>query len=109
MYLVLAMTVVAVIATGVHVMTFTAPALAEQDRQARAKEAAAEHNIVPHTPAAAGDGLPVPILVGGIVLAFAVGIAGGQLHRRRRLARRRQLLTTPLDERPRAVQPPPAP
>jgi hypothetical protein len=111
MYLVMAMTVVAVLATGVHVMSYTAPALAEQDRQSRAAQAAAEHSIVPHTPAAAGDGLPVPILVGGVVLAFAVGLSGGHLHRRRRLARREQLLaaTASVEERPRAVAPPPAP
>jgi hypothetical protein len=110
MYLVLAMTVVAVMATGVHVMSLTAPALAEQSRQARAKEAVAEHNIVPHAPAAA-DGLPVPILVGGIVLAFAVGLTGGHLHRRHRLARRQRMVAAMVEaeERPRTVQPPPAP
>jgi hypothetical protein len=49
----------------------------------------AERHVVPRPPAAANDGLPVPALVGGIVLAFAVGIAGGQVHRRRRTAHRR--------------------
>ncbi len=111
MYLVLAMTVVAVLAVGVHVMSLTAPALAEQDRQSRAAQATAEHNVVPHTPAAAGDGLPVPILVGGVVLAFAVGLSGGHVHRRRRLARRERLraASAPVEDRPPAVQPPPAP
>src|SRR4051812_40001592 len=86
------MTVVAVMATGAHVMALTAPALAEEHFQSRAAEAAAEHAIVPHAPTASSDGLPVPILVGGIVLAFAVGLWGGHLHRRRRLARREESL-----------------
>jgi hypothetical protein len=101
MYLVLAMTVVAVVATGVHVMSFTEPALAEQQRQADARD---ERNVVTHPPTAASDGLPVPALVGGVVVAFAVGIAGGQVHRRRRTAHRRAVAS----ERPAPVLTPPA-
>jgi hypothetical protein len=101
MYLVLVCTVVAVIATGVHVMSFTAPALAEQERQANARD---ERNVVTHPPTAATDGLPVPALVGGVVIAFAVGIAGGQVHRRRRIAHRRLVAS----ERPAPVPTPPA-
>ena len=71
-YMVLAMTMVAVIAAGVHVMSFTAPALAEQDRQA-AHEAAAERAVVPHRRPRRATGCRCPTLVGGIVLAFAVG------------------------------------
>lgn len=101
MYLVLAVTMVAVMATGVRVISFTAPALAEQDRQATAAE---ERNVITHPPTAANDGLPVPALAGGVVLAFAVGIAGGQIHRRRRIAHRRAVAS----ERPPPVMTPPA-
>jgi hypothetical protein len=64
----------------------------------------AERHVVPHPPVAESDGLPVPALVGGIVLAFAVGIAGGQVHRRRRTAHRRIVASA----RPAPVLTPPA-
>jgi hypothetical protein len=92
------MTVVAVMATGGHVMSLTAPALAEQGRQTPSAESSAEQAIVSHAPTAASDGLPVPLLVAGIVLAFAVGLSGGHLHRRRRLARREAVLEAPAAE-----------
>ena len=75
-------------AAGAHSLSLTTPALAEQARQ---KEASAEHAVVPHAPAAASDGVPVPLLAGGVVLAFAVGLSGGVVHRRRRVARRTSL------------------
>lgn len=80
------MVVLAVLAAGVHTMTIATPALAEQERLARNAEAEAERAIVPN--AAAADGMPVPALLGGIVLAFAVGLSAGQIQRRRRAARR---------------------
>ena len=86
--------VLAVLAAGVHTMSIAAPALAEQERQAQGAEAAAERAIVPAP--AATEGLPVPALLGGIVLAFAVGLTGGQVQRRRRATRR----TTVAKERP---------
>jgi hypothetical protein len=64
----------------------------------------AERQVVPHPPVAESDGLPVPALVGGIVVAFAVGIAGGQVHRRRRTAHRRIVASS----RPDPVLTPPA-
>jgi hypothetical protein len=100
-YLVLAMVVVAVMATGVQVMSFTAPALAEQERQADARD---ERNVITHPPTAASDSVPVPALAGAVVLAFAVGIAGGQVHRRRRNAHRRAVASA----RPAPVPTPPA-
>jgi hypothetical protein len=78
--------VLAVLAAGVHTMSIAAPALAEQERLAEDAEAAAERSIVPNP--AATEGLPVPALLGGIVLAFAVGLTGGQVQRRRRASRR---------------------
>jgi hypothetical protein len=75
------MTVVALMAAGAHALSLTAPALAEQS------PSATEHAIVPHAPTAASDGLPVPILIAGVVLAFAVGLSAGAVHRRRRVAR----------------------
>jgi hypothetical protein len=80
------MVVLAVMAAGVQTMSIAAPALAEQERLAEDADAAAERAIVPNP--AATEGLPVPALLGGIVLAFAVGLSGGQLQRRRRAARR---------------------
>ena len=79
------MTTVALMAAGTHGLSLSAPALAEQAQQ---KEAASEHAVVPHAPTAASDGVPAPILAGGVVLAFAVGLSGGIAHRRRRVARR---------------------
>ena len=76
------MAVLAVMAAGFHTMSIAAPALAEQDRQART----AERAVVPNP--AAADGMPVSALLGGIVLAFAVGLSAGQVQRRRRAARR---------------------
>ena len=87
-YLAAMMVTLAVLAAGVHTMTIAAPALAEQERSAQGAEAAAERAIVPRP--AATEGFPIPALVGGIVLAFAVGLAGGQVHRRRRTAHRIQ-------------------
>ena len=66
------MAALALMAVGTHAMSLTSPALAEQAKQ---KQAAAERSIVGHTPTAATDGVPVPILVGGVVLAFAVGLS----------------------------------
>jgi hypothetical protein len=80
------MSVLAVMATGAHVLAVTSPAVAEQARQKRVAAADAERSIVPSPPTAASDGLPVPALAGGIVLAFAVGLGAGQVHRRRRRA-----------------------
>ena len=78
----MATVVLAVLAAGVHTMSIAAPALAEQGRLADE----AERAIVPAP--AATEGLPVPALLGGIVLAFAVGLTGGQVQRRHRAARR---------------------
>ena len=100
-YLTVAMVVLAVMAAGVHTMTIAAPALAEQERLAEDADAAAERAIVPNP--AATEGLPVPALLGGIVLAFAVGLSGGQLQRRRRAAQR----TAVAKERP-APEPTPS-
>ena len=100
-YLTVAMVVLAVMAAGVHTLTIAAPALAEQERLAQDADAAAERAIVPNP--AATEGLPVPALLGGIVLAFAVGLSGGQVQRRRRAARR----TAVAKERP-APEPTPA-
>jgi hypothetical protein len=80
------MVVLAVMAAGVHTMSIAAPALAEQERLARTADAAAERAVVPNP--AAADGIPVPALLGGIVIAFAVGLSAGQVQRRRRAARR---------------------
>jgi hypothetical protein len=80
------MVVLAVLAAGVHTMTIATPALAEQESLARSADAAAERSVVPN--AAAADGMPVPALLGGIVLAFAVGLSAGQVQRRRRAVRR---------------------
>src|SRR4051812_13265099 len=99
-YLVLAVTLVAFTAAGVQVMFFSAAAAADHEAFTRD----AERLVVPHPPTAASDGLPAPALVGGIVLAFAVGIAGGQVHRRRRTAHRRLVASA----RPDPVLPPPA-
>src|SRR3954471_21959372 len=78
------MVILAVVAGGVHALTLSAPAVADQAGQSRDVQAAAERAIVPRTPTATSDGMPVPALVGGIVLAFAVGLTARQLHRRRR-------------------------
>jgi hypothetical protein len=81
-------------------MSFSAAAATERE----GFTGVAEHRVVPHPPTAASDGLPVPALVGGIVLAFAVGIVGGQVHRRRRVAHRRIVASA----RPGPVLTPPA-
>jgi hypothetical protein len=107
------MVVLAVMAAGVHSMSIAAPALAEQERQARNAEAAAERSVVSNP--AATEGLPVPALLGGIVLAFAVGLSAGQVQRRRRAVRRTATArvrpapapTPPLPARP--APPPPEP
>ncbi|HEX5621132.1 MAG TPA: hypothetical protein VFX51_22095 [Solirubrobacteraceae bacterium] len=96
----MALTLVAFIAAGFQVMSFTATAATDDE----AFTGMAERRVVPHPPTAASDGLPVPALVGGIVLAFAVGIAGGQVHRRRRVAHRRIVASA----RPGPVLTPPA-
>jgi hypothetical protein len=89
---VLGVTVLAVMAAGAHMLAMSAPALAEQDQQtSRYTEAQLEHRVVVGAPVADTDGLPVPALVGGVVLAFAVGVAGGQVHRRRRTSHRREV------------------
>jgi hypothetical protein len=98
-------------ATGGHALSLTAPALAEQAKQ---KEAAAERSVIPHAPTAASDGVPVPLLVGGVVLAFAVGLSGGVVHRRRRAARRESPPAAPppvreVGEAPQPAPPPPEP
>jgi hypothetical protein len=110
----MALTVVALVAVGAHSLSLTAPALAQQDRERLAAEAAAEHAVVPHAPPAASDGLPVPILVAGIVVAFAVGLSGGYLHRRRRIKRVDRIVATspapvPVADEAREPQPPPTP
>jgi hypothetical protein len=80
------MSVLAVMATGAHVLAITSPALAEQARQKRVAAADTERSIVPSPPTAASEGLPLPALAGGLVLAFAAGLGAGQVHRRRRRA-----------------------
>jgi hypothetical protein len=107
------MVIVAAVAGGVRAMALSAPALAEQSRQHRQAEAAAERAIVSQSPTATSDGMPVPALVGGIVLAFAVGLTFGQVHRRRRVTVRRRtaaarpLATVAAPARP--APPPPEP
>src|SRR3954469_17943078 len=78
------MTTVALMAAGAHGLSLSAPALAQQAQQ---KEAASEHAVIPHAPTASSDGVPAPILAGGVVLAFAVGLSGGIAHRGRRVGR----------------------
>jgi hypothetical protein len=59
-----------------------------------------------------GGGLPIPALLGGIVLAFAVGLTAGQVQRRRRAARREAVLQRPAlvpDPVVRAAPPAPPP
>jgi hypothetical protein len=112
------MTLVAFTAAGAHVMFFSNAALAEDQEFSTATE----RQVLRHAPTAASDGLPVPALVGGVVLAFAVGIAGGQVHRRRRAVHRRSvasarpgpILIPPAKEKraeaePQPAQPAPAP
>jgi outer membrane biosynthesis protein TonB len=77
------MVILASVGAGVRAMSLSAPALAEQSR----------HTTVAH-PAASEDTMPVPALVGGIVLAFAVGLTAGQVHRRRRTTVRRRTAAT---------------
>jgi hypothetical protein len=79
--------VLAVMAAGLHTMSIAAAALDEEEPLAREADAAAERAVVPPNPAAA-DGLPGPALLGGIVLAFAVGVSAGEVQRRRRVVRR---------------------
>lgn len=103
------MTTVALMAAGAHGLSLSAPALAEQAQQ---KEATSEHAVIPHAPTAASDGVPAPILAGGVVLAFAVGLSGGIAHRRRRVARRRSwpaAAATPVPKVSEPVQPAPPP
>ena len=112
-YLVVAMTLVAAMAAGTRAMSFAGSALAEQPEVSTETE----RQVIPHPPTAASDGLPVPALVGGVVLAFAVGIAGGQVHRRRRTVHRRSVasarpapvLTPPRRPEPQAAPAPPPP
>jgi hypothetical protein len=96
----LAVTLVAFTVAGAQVMSFSAAVAADKETFS----GAAERRVVPRPPTAASDGLPVPALVGGVVLAFAVGIAGGQVHRRRRTAHRRSVAGA----RPSPVPTPPA-
>src|SRR5215216_3024591 len=91
---------VAVTAAGAHALAFSAAALADQE----AFSSDTERHVVARPPTAASDGLPVPALVGGVVLAFAVGITGGRVHQRRRTARRRSVASA----RPGPVPTPPA-
>jgi hypothetical protein len=95
-----AVTLVAAMAAGARAMSFAGTALAEQQEVSTATE----RQVVPHPPTAASDGIPAPALVGGVVLAFAVGIAGGQVHRRRRAAHRRSVASA----RPGPILIPPA-
>ncbi len=115
-YLTAVMLVLAVMAAGAHAMSLTAPALAEQDRVAREAEAAAERSIVPAQ--AEAGGLPVPVLIGGIVIAFAAGLTTSQVRRRRRTTRRMRVARTrpapvvaaveaPAPVRPAPPKPPP--
>ncbi|MET0557996.1 MAG: hypothetical protein ABW065_04920 [Solirubrobacterales bacterium] len=107
------MVVLAVLAAGVHTMSIATPALAEQERLSRTAAAEAERAVVPNP--AAADGMPVPALLGGIVLAFAVGLSAGQIQRRRRAVQRSAAanerpapaLTPSLPARP--APPPPEP
>jgi hypothetical protein len=80
------MSVLALMAAGAHVLAITSPALAEQARQKRVAASETERSVMPNAPTAASDGLPVPALAGGVVLAFAVGLGAGHVHRRRRRA-----------------------
>src|SRR3954453_19904670 len=80
------MTTVALMAAGAQGLSLSAPALAQQAQQKEA--ASSEHAVIPHAPTADSDGVPAPILAGGVVLAFALGLSGGIAHRRRRVARR---------------------
>ena len=80
------MSVLALMAAGAHVLAITSPALAEQARQKRVAASETERPVMPNAPTAASDGLPVPALAGGVVLAFAVGLGAGHVHRRRRRA-----------------------
>jgi hypothetical protein len=111
-YLAASMVMLAVMAAGAHTMSIAAPALAEQSRAAQTAEAAAERAVVRGQ--AASEGLPVPALVGGIVIAFAVGLTAGHVQRRRRVARRREALLRPAPSPDPpvmqvALAPPPAP
>jgi hypothetical protein len=81
-YLKATIAVLAVLAAGVPTMSIAAPAPAQQARLAKDAEVA----VAPQP--AATDGLPVPALLGGLVLAFAVGLSAGHVARRRRVARR---------------------
>src|SRR3954462_2211702 len=109
------MVVLAVVAGSVHALTLSAPALADQAAHSRDVQAAAERAIVPRTPTATSDGMPVPALGGGIVPPFAVGLTAGQLHRRRRATVRRQtaagrpLAAVAATARPAPAPPEPAP
>lgn len=97
-------------AASAHALTLTAPALAEQDRQSREAEAAAERAVITHAPTVTSDGLPVPALAGGIVLAFAVGLTAGKVHRRRVTARRHSVARerpVPVTAAPARPAPPP--
>jgi hypothetical protein len=90
-------------------LAITSPALAEQARQNRAAEAETERSIVPNPTTAANDGLPVPALAGGIVLAFALGVGAGQVHRRRRQGGQRPSRPSRAERRAAHAPPPSAP
>ena len=112
-HLTVAMVALAVMAVGAHTMSIAAPALAEQEQLAQEAEAAAERAVVRNP--AATDGLPVPALLGGVVLAFAVGLSAGHVHRRRRATRRSAVAAARPDPAPtppvpaRPAPPPPEP
>jgi hypothetical protein len=103
------MSVLAVMAAGSHVLAITSPALAEQARQKRVAEAEIERSIVPNPAATASDGLPLPALAGGLVLAFALGLGAGQVHRRRRRSGQRPARPSRAQRRAAHAPPPSAP
>ena len=110
-YLAASMMMLAVLAAGARAVVVAAPARAQEERAAQEAEAAAERAVVPNP--AASEGLPMPALAGGIVIAFAVGLTAGHMQRRRRVARRREALLRPDPTpdppvTPIAVAPPPA-
>ena len=67
------MVVLAVMAAGVHAMSI-ATCLAEQEHS----EECRRRRAFRRAQSAATDGMPVPALLGGIVLAFAVGLSAGR-------------------------------
>ena len=69
----MAMTVIGVMAVGARALAFATPAIAEQAGSGP-----------PLAQAGADGGLSTGLLIAGIALAFAVGLAGGHVYRRRR-------------------------